>query len=774
VTLNYFDQLVTGKSPSELEKISAEATAQLEPNPGQWLPLPHALANSFPWVLDAPGAESVPLHKLADTAVVKALDKRLRNAYEDAIRRRLREPLAQGTLPRALLESPVRDEAVSEVRGHLSRHGTPRNLQPDFLRIIDAIDFIGRRPNRLLQCTSKAAEGPPPATSPDALEFVMVNAKLLGLGPGEKLGPAFRKVERISKNPFSLSHPLQVPDRWRKLRGNANGAVSILLEDGEIVTARDPRFGWALMRIHGFVHLAGQPVAAVEQRVKQIGNESLRETWQWLADGIRAAQAATTENETRALIQSLLPRSEEKQSAADILAGRYGLSGRDMTLEECGTAMGLTRERVRQLQAAFEKVFADSRPYAPALLRFARNLEKFELISIRRLGEGLAPTLGGQTSLGALAAARAVLGKPEQGWVFDGVLYPPYGLRISCWSRRLAQPDLLAILRSARSMTGRVGAFHVTAVCADVSEELKAYISRAEVEAAVDSCEQFCWLDRDSGWGSLAGVGDAPIFNEVRKMLAVAYPISLDITDICAGLAACRRQVVNRDSASRFGGGMPPPWVMRQLLEQQPDLQVAQYDNFKLKVGVDPLSLIEGDAEKVIFKTLVRLGGVAAWKELRQELVHAEVMNPITFAVVLKSSSIFCQPGYGIYALRGWRFNIEAIWGKHGQKTFPRPVAQSSLSVGHSADVIEMDVNQTAITTTKRSGRAVYVPAAALPRAVGTYLHQDTPGLRIRISSRGQVARLAQELRDNGVQPKETVRLALNTVARTYCWRPKA
>lgn len=149
-------------------------------------------------------------------------------------------------------------------------------------------------------------------------------------------------------------------------------------------------------------------------------------------------------------------------------------------------------------------------------------------------------------------------------------------------------------------------------------------------------------------------------------------------------------------------------------------------------------------------------------------------MNPITFGVVLKSSSIFCQPGYGIYALRGWRFQIEHVVGKSGEKSFPRSTVHSAVSVlGPDSEVLVFDVNQTATADQRRSHRIVYVPTAALPRAVGTYLHQDDPSLRIRVSTRGQIARLANELTDAGVQPRETVCVTLDTERRTYTWSPK-
>lgn len=766
--MNYFDQLTSGKSAAELDRLDGRSPSTDQVSFG-WLPLPSSIARFFPWILEASLTAPLPISKLGDPDLVASLDKRMRRAYEDALRRKFREILAHETLPSEFLSSPVRPEAVSEVRAHLSRHGTPSRAQPESLCISDALSFIGRRPNRLVQCASRDAEWLEGPEGPDPLETIKVDERILG----SRNQIAFKRALRHDNNPYSLRHALEVPRRWRKLRVVADSSVAVLLSDGACLSANDPRFGWLLLRIHGHVPLRGQPVDQVEKQIREIGNPTLQETSDLLVDRLALAQAATTATEIRELLDALIPRYDNKESASLVLSGRYGLDGKDMTLEECGEAHKLTRERVRQLQFAFEKSLRDCRAYVPALFRFAKIIETSELRAFKEIGTSLSDLLGVQSPLGAVVAARAVLARPEQGWIFHGMAYPPYGLTISCWSTRLAQPDLLAILRSARSMVSKVGAFHVTLLCGDVSEELKTYISKAEVYATLDGCDQFCWIDREAGWGTIRGIGDAPVFREVRKMLAVAYPTSLDITDICAGLAACRRQIINRESSSRFGGGMPPPWVVRKLLELQPDLQIAQYDNFKLKEGLDPMLLIESEAEKVILQTLLRGGGIASWRELRQNLVDGGSMNPITFSVVLKSSSIFYQPGYGIYALRGIRFNIETVWGKLGEKSFARPSNVGAYSFQNQlSDVLECDVNQTSTETGRH--RVVYVPTAVVQNAAGTYLHQDSPGLRIRISNRGQVARLANELAESGVRPKETVRLVLDTVRRTYSWKRKS
>ena len=101
------------------------------------------------------------------------------------------------------------------------------------------------------------------------------------------------------------------------------------------------------------------PAVSLETPIGKDGDHPLRDT---LTDHeahspCDVAIALETRERTKALLQTLTPREGE------ILRQRCGMAdGHERTLEEIGQTFGLTRERIRQLEAkALQKLRSPSR-----------------------------------------------------------------------------------------------------------------------------------------------------------------------------------------------------------------------------------------------------------------------------------------------------------------------------------------------------------------------------------------------------------------------------
>lgn len=750
----------------------ADPLATAEQPAKRLLPLPRLLAFCLPWRIACEDlGEPLELSELADTNTVAKLDNSLLLAYQDVIHTELRRTLANATLPFAILESHVILGAIDAVRADLRRKGLPSGRATGPLTIKDALPFIGRRANRLLQCLDAATSVEKKLfLESDWIDF-QLNPKSLKIG----IIAARRQVGReqgtlrASRAPWL---PMSAPHKWPSNREAESKDVCLTLASNLVITAQDARFGWALSRIHRLFSLSGQSVEAVETALIARGDTKLLADFRWLKDALEAACLMTTAAEAASVINALLPRSAEVAPTSVILGGRYGLGGQDQTLQECGDGESMTRERVRQLQAMFELRVSLGEIYTPRLLSFLAGLNQNEIETLPALHSRHAECLGTQTLSGAIAFASA-LGHAVQGSIVEYSIAFPYILSVRCWSKTLNETALSCIVRSARAMTGRIGAFHLASVMGDVNEELGFHVSRYTVKTVLDGCPQCLWLDEDIEWGTILGATEVPVLEEVRKMLAIAYPVSLDITDIFAGLAQCRRQSSNRsNAAARFGGGMPPPWIVRKLLDLQEDMEVAQYDNFRLKEPIDPLTMMEGEADKQIYQTLQKFGGIASWREMRQAMVDTLELNPVTFAIMLKSCSYIYQPGYGLYAFRGQRMFIQSVIKDGRQRDFSHgPGAMLSVITESIDGVLEFEVSQTSSPPSQRS-RAVYVPGRIAERVAGGFTNEADPSLRIRIGKNGQIGRIAVEFEAGGVMPKDKVLLTLDLANKVYRWKP--
>jgi hypothetical protein len=738
------------------DQLIRNSSGDHEPKPvNRWLPLPKLIAFCLPWRIYREGLGApLELSELASHETVARLDKSLLLAYQDAIRTGLRHILANGLMPEELLKSLVVDNAVDEVKADLRRKGYVVGHGNAPLTISDALPFIGRRANRLLQCIDTNADVIPVRfEDADWIQLhIDVKASKIGIIAARKL--AAREADGLSNRSDAPWLAMNPPRRWPSKRESAPKSVCIVLNNGQILTARDPRFGWALIRINGLIPLTGQSIQAVQVGIEARNDRKLLSDWGWLTDAIQQANGMTVAEEAISVIDSLLPRDELDGLSSSLLGPRYGLGGIDKTLQECGDSVGMTRERIRQLQSIFEIRISQAEAYLPRIRAFLDMLKTESIATMPALRVRFSEILGNQSFTGALALATG-LGLDFEGRVIDYSINAPYSLEACCWSTRLTEGSVSAIVRSARAMTGRVGAFHLTAVLGDVTEELSQHITRIEVKTVLDGCAQCVWLDDEIEWGTILGATEVPILEEVRKMLAVCFPVSLDITDIFAGLVQCRRQSTNRSpAAARFGGGMPPPWIVRKLLDLQEDMEVAQYDNFRLKKFTDPLTMMEGEADKRIYVTLKKFGGVASWRQMREAMVDTRELNPVTFAVILKSCSYIYQPAYGIYAFRGQRMFIQSVWKDGKSVAFPLPptMGSSARQIKEVSDsVLEFEVSQT--TSALGRSRAVYAPTRTAARTAGGFNNEFDPNLRIRIGPSGQIGRLANELEAAGVKP---------------------
>ncbi len=243
------------------------------------------------------------------------------------------------------------------------------------------------------------------------------------------------------------------------------------------------------------------------------------------------------------------------------LSARLGLAGLgSRTLAEAGATVGLTRERVRQLECQLrDHAAVSSQPFAAVRGALRRT-------------EQIVPASSSHVSA-VLAGARLV----PQGFQVSGLLRIADVLGIEhdlCEldANVVRKGDLVPVremLRLARRVVRRDGVGNV----ARVAEELGPRVDAASVRRLLALHAEVSWLDRGRGWFLVAGTRSRAA-GLLGKMLSAACPLTLD--EVHDGLRRARNPV------------LVPRHLVAGLCEMFPWLVVDRARNsVTLKVALD-------------------------------------------------------------------------------------------------------------------------------------------------------------------------------------------
>jgi hypothetical protein len=559
---------------------------------------------------------------------------------------------------------------------------------------------------------------------------------------------------------------------WPENRLHQSEAVHLLDAQGIAVTAQDPRFGRFVVLLNRRFPLTGQRLEEVRTLAATADPTTLAMVDD-LMSAITQANQLTAAQEVRELAMALMPSRQHPQptvAKVDLIEPRYGVEGRMLTLSEIGERHSLTRERARQVQELFEARLSAGSIYAPRLEAVRRTLAGIDFALVEPLQQQLAPELGPMVLEGALDLMERVLEWPMGGRIAHARRNPSTP-ELAVWTQSLTETAVSSVMQQAAAMSSSVGAFLVTGIIGLVAEHAQRFVTREQIHQILSAWPSAHWVDEETGWGWVDGVEKGPMITDVCRILAVAQPLSVDIAAIYAGLTQPKRAALKAERPNRFSGLMAPRWVLQYILEQLPEFEVAQYDNFRLRTPVDPRSVMEDGTGLAIYDAIVKRGGLATWQQLKQDLVESQGVNPITFGVVLKNRCWIEQPGYGLYGLRGLRLHIEQVRAKGRVHTYLPPVvpAPGPLPLDYGAG-FTMPLRQTSVSREANPHRVISIPhrfhAGIVP---GEYRHGDGSGRMITVGST-QVSRFPNELSDAGVGPGESVLLTLDTENKTYAW----
>lgn len=251
----------------------------------------------------------------------------------------------------------------------------------------------------------------------------------------------------------------------------------------------------------------------------------------------------------------------------DALLARFGWTGMPpVTLEEAGQRLGVTRERIRQLENSVKKKLPPGPVLLPALERAMAQLATAAPIPVADAAKYL-QTHGISDrpfSPESVIAAGEILGLDCEIEVTESK-----GVRMVTTVGRTSH--LSRILRLSRRKSGATGVVNCADVAAQISRESSSKCSVQDVQAVLKASPTFRQLDEYWFWATDLPSGRNRVVNMCRKMLSVTSPIS--VRRLRDGM---RREFNFRNSSScgRLNLTVPPTAVLRSFLDDHPDFVV--------------------------------------------------------------------------------------------------------------------------------------------------------------------------------------------------------
>ena len=316
------------------------------------------------------------------------------------------------------------------------------------------------------------------------------------------------------------------------------------------------------------------------------------------------------------------------------IAVRYhGFDGRGGgSLRTLASALGLTRERVRQIVAAASRPLRFARPVSPTLDRtIAFVAERIPAaagtIEAEMRSEGLT---SGLFRLEGVIKAAELLGRRL-----------PFAITEVKGERLVHAPGIRSfdtIVRIARRVVAHYGMATLPDVAANV-RDADSGVCDSNLVASVLACQRgFHWLDQSAGWFSLSDNPDNRVLNRIRKILSVANPIR--VSELRAGTA--------RDY--RMRGFSPPQRIFLEFCRQAPGLHVYD-DTIEAKPAVNQADVLS-QTEREIVHILSQHGGAMPVSEF-MSVCRATAAHRRTSYLNLHHSHIISKYAHGLYGLIG-------------------------------------------------------------------------------------------------------------------------
>jgi hypothetical protein len=491
------------------------------------------------------------------------------------------------------------------------------------------------------------------------------------------------------------------------------------------ISGEDPRFGEFLPPRYRTLEdqldrLTSDPTAAASEipsLVVSLGK---------IRESVERIQTQFLEDSLLELLASVIGA---EQPRLNIIADRLGWRGDDpKTLQECGEALGVTRERVRQIEKRFKSEILDHVVFLPKLDLGINVLEEASPIRESQAAQLLADREISKRPFSAISLLETaeLLGRSNSLSITE---VKGQSFVVSSES----DVPLAMLARTARKLAGQAGiasVFQVVDKFAEPTEtdgppDTKAGTVTEDDVRNVLGADLGCeFLDEDWFWFTDIPSGRNRLANVAKRILSVASPQT--VTSIREGVRRVFRY--RAISTPRYRSlVVPPHTAMANFFRRHPEFRIE--GEFVTTVQPNDFRKLLGEGDQILVEVIRSTSaGVLDRKSLTEACI-ARGINENTLAVYTSYSPLLEHVGLDLWKLRGVQVDpatIEAVrqqnqlrpretrllefgWGTDGKLwiAWRLPNTKSGLVLGIPAGVRRYLSNRQFAATANDSSRSL-------------------------------------------------------------------
>lgn len=534
------------------------------------------------------------------------------------------------------------------------------------------------------------------------------------------------EMARSPRNRLQVQMAMRQPSGWlgNRLCGAAvTFTPEQLRQFAKIIGVSIPQ---PIMEVAERLMAAGRAISSPRARLPPISDEALR-------------GAGSAQREIHLLLDTAAHGRVQRSRDLDWTRRRFGLGmGRSETLEEIGVSAGVTRERVRQVEAKMLHLasVAAAGHSLPMLTSVHQRVLESVGLPWDAVEQELRPFLGEIPLREAIRFLEEVQPPAEKVDVDRASIY---GLGNTLRVVATSADDLrftTQVSSAARKIFSFAGAALVNDIRALLETMRKRPVAIRDLVRTLGALPELEWLDDHHRWCWFNTPELSALLRRAALILTAARA-PVDMETLYAGLIREGRRDFDSHAAD-VTDPVPPAHVVHAILKRHPDFRRSAANAFTYVGTFYPSADVE-PAIRLILQRLEELGGAATRAELYELANHPD--HPIprnSFANYLYCAGCIERIGPSAWAIRGRPIDEvrrrEVMTGSRHTFSASAHPPQLRPAGPHWTVVLRL-------TEAARRNRLIAFPSATIPYgAAGSYrlsdghqaiLHQDHHGPRM-------------------------------------------